>query len=80
MARAEGGPCLPVEACIRPECRQRPAKQEASSFMARSLTEADIRTHPERLQVLNGGLYDRLKALIGEVTVDLDKPLSPDDE
>ncbi len=42
--------------------------------------EADIRTHPERLQVFNGGLYDRLKALIGEVAVDLDKPLSSDDE
>ena len=45
------------------------------------LIDADIsRAHPERLQAFDGGLYDRLKALVGEVAVDLDKPLSPDDE
>lgn len=44
------------------------------------LVEADIRAHPERLRAFDGALHDRLKALIGDVDVDLDEPLSPDDE
>ena len=42
--------------------------------------DADIKAHPERIQAFNGGFYDRLKALVGDVDVDLDEPLSPDDE
>lgn len=42
--------------------------------------EADIKAHPERLRAFDGALHDRLKALVGEVHVDLDEPLSPDDE
>ncbi|OKL42750.1 type II toxin-antitoxin system PrlF family antitoxin [Pseudovibrio exalbescens] len=42
--------------------------------------EADIKTHPERLQAFEGALHDRLKALIGDVDVNLDEPLSPEDE
>lgn len=42
--------------------------------------EADIKAHPERLRAFDGALHDRLKALVGEVIVDLDEPLSPDDE
>lgn len=42
--------------------------------------EADIKAHPERLKAFNGGLHDRLNALVGDVAVDLDEPLSPDDE
>jgi len=42
--------------------------------------EADIKAHPERLQALNGGLHDRLKALVGNVDVNLDAPLSDEDE
>ena len=42
--------------------------------------EADIRVHPERLQALDGARYDKLKALVGDVGVDLDGPLLPDDE
>lgn len=42
--------------------------------------EADIRAHPERLQAFDGGLRDRLEALVGDVDVDLDEPLSPDEE
>lgn len=42
--------------------------------------EADIKAHPERLRVFDGALYDRLKALVGDVGIDLDEPLSPDDE
>lgn len=42
--------------------------------------EADIKAHPERLRAFDGALHDRLKALVGDVDVDLDEPLSPDDE
>lgn len=42
--------------------------------------EADIKTHPERLRAFDGALHDRLKALVGDVDVDLDEPLSTDDE
>lgn len=42
--------------------------------------EADIKAHPQRLRAFDGALYDRLKALVGDVGVDLDEPLSPDDE
>jgi antitoxin PrlF len=42
--------------------------------------EADIKAHPERLRAFDGGLRDRLQTLVGDVDVDLDAPLSPDDE
>jgi len=42
--------------------------------------EADVKAHPERLRALDGALHDRMKALVGDVDVDLDAPLSPDDE
>ena len=44
------------------------------------LLEADIQAHPERLAAFDGALHDRLKALVGDVEVDLDAPLSADDE
>lgn len=42
--------------------------------------EADIKAHPERLRAFGGALHDRLQALVGHVEVDLDAPLSEDDE
>ncbi|WP_404382099.1 type II toxin-antitoxin system PrlF family antitoxin [Caenispirillum salinarum] len=42
--------------------------------------EADIKAHPERLRAFDGALLNRLKALVDDVDVDLDAPLSPDDE
>lgn len=42
--------------------------------------ETDITVHPERLRALDGGLHDRIRALVGDVEVDLERPLSPDDE
>ena len=45
------------------------------SFLAR-----DIASHPERLQAVDVGLVQRLQSLIGGVEVDLDAPLSADDE
>jgi len=41
--------------------------------------ETDIKTHPDRLNAFDGALHDRLKALVGDVEVDLDAALSPDD-
>ena len=40
----------------------------------------DIEAHPERVQAFDGSLLDRAKALVVDVEVDLDGPLSPDDE
>ena len=40
----------------------------------------DIATHPERLQSLSSSLVQRMQSLVGEVNVDLDAPLSKDDE
>lgn len=45
------------------------------SFLAR-----DIAAHPERVQVLDAGLVGRIRALVGDMEVDLDAPLSADDE
>ena len=44
------------------------------------LIEADMKAHPERLAGFGGGLRDRLTALVGDVSVDLEAPLSADDE
>ncbi len=40
----------------------------------------DIATQPERLQSLSSILVQRMQPLVGEVNVDLDAPLSEDDE
>ena len=42
--------------------------------------EADIKAHPERVRALDGALYERLVALVGDLDVDLDEQLSPEDE
>jgi antitoxin PrlF len=42
--------------------------------------EADIVAHPERIRIFGGAMHDRLKALVGDTNVDLEQPLSPDDE
>ena len=44
-------------------------------FLARDMAE-----HPERLQVVDAGLAQRIQTLVGSVEVDLDAPLSADDE
>lgn len=44
-------------------------------FLARDLAE-----HPERIQAVDAGLAQHIQALIGNVEVDLDGPLSADDE
>ena len=42
--------------------------------------EADIKAHPDRIRAFDGALHGRLAALVGDVDVDLDAPLSPEDE
>lgn len=42
--------------------------------------EADIKAHPERLDAFSGTLHDRLQALVGDIGVDIDEPLSADDD
>jgi antitoxin PrlF len=44
-------------------------------FLAR-----DIANHPERLQAVDAGLVKRIQSLVGGVKVNLDEPLSADDE
>lgn len=44
-------------------------------FLAR-----DMAAHPERLQAVDAGLAQRLQALVAPVEIDLDAPLSEDDE
>ena len=45
------------------------------AFLAR-----DIANHPERLDSLDVGLVQKLQSLVGGIDVDLDSPLSDDDE
>lgn len=40
----------------------------------------DIAKHPERVQAIDSGLLVRIQSLVGQVEVDLDAPLSADDE
>jgi antitoxin PrlF len=44
-------------------------------FLAR-----DIASHPERLQAIDAAFVQRLQALAGGIEVDLEAPLSADDE
>lgn len=44
------------------------------------LLERDVMDHPERLMPMEGALVQRIGALVGDVAVDLDAPLSPEDE
>ena len=44
-------------------------------FLAR-----DFANHPERLQVVDAGLLQRLQSLVGDVEIELDAALSAEDE
>ncbi len=44
-------------------------------FLAR-----DMATHPERVQQTDGALVQRIQSLVGGIAVDLDAPLSAEDE
>jgi antitoxin PrlF len=44
------------------------------------LLEDDIRSHPEKLVALDSTLLARLDSLVGVIEVDINSPLSADDE
>jgi antitoxin PrlF len=52
-----------------------PALTPFLGFLARDLAE-----HPERLHAVDAGFARRIQALVGGVEVDLDAPLSADNE
>jgi len=52
-----------------------PALAPFLRFLAR-----DLAGHPERLQTMDAGLAQRIQALVEAVEVDLDAPLSAEDE
>ncbi|QXH47779.1 type II toxin-antitoxin system PrlF family antitoxin [Pseudomonas xanthosomatis] len=52
-----------------------PVVGQFMEFLAR-----DIATNPQRLKVVDAQLVARLDALVGGVDIDLDQPLSADDE
>jgi antitoxin PrlF len=52
-----------------------PALSAFVGFLARDMAE-----HPQRLQALSGDLMKRVQALVDGVEVDIDAPLSVDDE
>ena len=52
-----------------------PALGQFLQFLA-----GDIASHPERLQAVDEGLAQRLRALVGNIEVDLDATLPADDE
>jgi antitoxin PrlF len=54
-----------------------PADPALGPFLA--LLAADIATHPERISPLPQSLIDRMRDLVGDVTVDLDAALPADD-
>lgn len=45
------------------------------TFLARDMTN-----NPQRIKALDAGLVNRIQSLVGEVAVDLDAPLSAEDE
>jgi antitoxin PrlF len=44
------------------------------------LLERDLIAHPEQLTPLSADVLARLDVLVGDIDVDLDAPLSPDDD
>lgn len=45
------------------------------TFLARDMTN-----NPQRIQALDAGLVNRIQSLVGDVALDLDVPLSAEDE
>ncbi|CTQ51294.1 type II toxin-antitoxin system PrlF family antitoxin [Jannaschia donghaensis] len=74
-----------IRYCTEPSGRvyiERMRAEEADPALGAFLdfVEADIKAHPEHLRAFDGALHDRLKALVGDADVDLDEPLSLEDE
>ena len=58
--------------------REQEADPALGAFL--DVLEADIKAHPERLRLLDSAFVERIQALVGNEHVDLDAPLSDDDE
>lgn len=71
---------------IRPDgevvLRRAEAVEEADPALGAFLDflTRDIVEHPERLRAMDTGLVRRIQSLVGGIEVDLDAPLSADDE
>jgi antitoxin PrlF len=44
------------------------------------LLARDIVEHPERLQAIDASLVTRIRSLVGDIEVDLNEPLAPDEK
>lgn len=51
----------------------------SSERLILDILELDIATHPERMQPITADLARRAQSLAGSASVDLDRPLPPDD-
>ena len=60
---------------VSPEDVEDPVLWAFLAFLSR-----DVEASPDRLKAFDGSLRERIQALVGRVDVDLDEPLSPDDE
>src|SRR5450830_249737 len=57
-----------------------PEESAAVPYQFLGFLAADIARHPERIAAIDTALLARIDALVGQVEVDLDAPLSEDDE
>ncbi|MGF6221965.1 type II toxin-antitoxin system PrlF family antitoxin [Pseudomonas sp. YL-218 TE3947] len=57
-----------------------PMKAHPSVSRTLNLLAADMNVHPELIQAVDTRLVDRIIALVGQVDVDLNSPLSAEDE
>ena len=70
-----GGEVVLTRAEVSKEDEPDPVLSRFLSFLA-----LDIANHPERLQAVDSNLVERIRSLVGDIEVDLDGPLSADDE
>ena len=74
-----------IRYCTEPSGRvnNRARAQRRGRSRARRLSRfcrGRYQAHPDRIRAFDGALHDRLAALVGDVDVDLDAPLSLEDE
>ncbi|UVL20166.1 MULTISPECIES: type II toxin-antitoxin system PrlF family antitoxin [unclassified Pseudomonas] len=70
---------------IRPDgavilTRAETAEEDPAVGQFLEFLEREIATNPQRLKVVDAEFVARLDALVGDVEIDLDQPLSADDE
>ncbi|MNU38695.1 putative regulator PrlF [compost metagenome] len=57
-----------------------PMEESPELYLVLDALAADIDDCPSRLQVIDSCLLTRIRSLVGHVDIDLNSPLSPDDE